>query len=71
MDKAFGILLLTISPTLCSNVATCNTLNEVWTTMENLFGKQDEMQAHIVEYEINYLDPNNFENIQDFFMKFK
>jgi hypothetical protein len=34
-------------------------------------GKQDEMHGHILENELNSLDPSNFENIQDFFMKFK
>ena len=71
MDEAFSLLLLSISPAFCFHVDTCNTLNEVWTTLENLFGKQDEMRAHILENELNSLDPNTFENIQDLFTKFK
>jgi hypothetical protein len=37
----------------------------------NLFGKKDEMRGHMLEVELNYLDPKIFDNIQDLFMKFK
>ena len=47
------------------------TPNEIWTTFEGLFGKQDEMQGHMLEVDSNILDPNSFDNIQDFFTKFK
>jgi hypothetical protein len=39
--------------------------------LEGLFGKQDEMQGHMLEVELNTLDPKSFDNIQDFFTKFK
>jgi hypothetical protein len=39
--------------------------------LERLFGKQDEMQGHMLEVELNTLDPKCFDNIQDFFTKFK
>ena len=39
--------------------------------MEGLFGKQDDIQGHMLEVELNTLDPKNFDNIQDFFTKFK
>jgi hypothetical protein len=39
--------------------------------LEGFFGKQDEMQGHILEVELNTLDPKSFDNIQDFFTKFK
>lgn len=71
IDKAFGLLLLAISPTFCFCVNTCTISNEAWTALNNLFGKHDEMQAHILDNELNSLDLNKFENIQDFFAKFK
>jgi len=37
MENDFGILLFSISPTLCFDVDTCSTLNQVWTTLVNLF----------------------------------
>jgi hypothetical protein len=39
--------------------------------LEGLFGKQDEMRGHMLEVELNTLDPKSFDNIQDFFNKFK
>jgi hypothetical protein len=36
-----------------------------------LFGKQDEMRGHMLEVELLTLDPKIFNNIQDFFTKFK
>jgi hypothetical protein len=43
----------------------------MWTTLEGLFGKEDEMRGHMLEVELNTLDPKLFDNIQDFFTKFK
>jgi hypothetical protein len=39
--------------------------------LEGLFGKQDEMRGHMLEVELNTLDPKRFDNIQDLFNKFK
>jgi hypothetical protein len=39
--------------------------------MEGLFGKQDEMRGHMLEVELLALDPKSFENIQDFFTRYK
>jgi hypothetical protein len=47
------------------------TPDEIWTKLEDIFGKQDEMRGHILEVELNSLDTRNFDNIQDLFMKFK
>jgi hypothetical protein len=39
--------------------------------LESLFGKQDEMRSHMLEVELNALDPKSFDNIHDIFTKFK
>jgi hypothetical protein len=39
--------------------------------LEGLFGKQDEMPGHILAVELNTLDPIFFDNVRDFFTKFK
>jgi len=70
-DEATILLLELISITLWFHFATCNTPNNIWTTLEGLFGKKDEMQGHMLEVEMNTLDPKSFDNIQDFFTKFK
>jgi hypothetical protein len=36
-----------------------------------MFGKKDEMRGHLLEVELNTLDPKSFDNIHDFFTKFK
>jgi hypothetical protein len=63
MDKAFGLLCMSISPELLFHVESSTTPNEVWTTLEGLFGKQDEMCGHMLKNELNSLDPSSFENI--------
>lgn len=71
MDEAFGLLCLSISLELLFHVEACKTPNDIWKTLETLFGKQDEMRGHFLENEFNSLDPRSFDNIQDFFTKFK
>jgi hypothetical protein len=39
--------------------------------LEGLFGKNYEMRGHMLEVELLTLDPKIFDNIQDFFTKFK
>jgi hypothetical protein len=39
--------------------------------LEGLFGKHNEMRGHMLEVELLTLDPKIFDNIQDFFTKFK
>ena len=70
-DEATWILLELIYTNLWFHVAACKTPNEIWTTLEGLFGKQDEMRGHMLEVELNTMDPKNFDNIKDFFTKFK
>jgi hypothetical protein len=67
MDKAYGTICGLISPELLFHISSCKTPNEVWTTMEGIFGKQDVMRGHIIEVEFLTLDPKTFDNLQDFF----
>jgi hypothetical protein len=60
-----------MSPELLFHVSSCKTPNEIWTTMEGLFGKQAEMRGHMLEVKLLALDLKSFENIQDFFTKYK
>jgi hypothetical protein len=39
--------------------------------LEGIFGKQNDMRGHMMEVEFLTLDPKSFDNIQDFFTKFK
>jgi hypothetical protein len=71
MDEALGTICSLISPDLLFHISSCKTPNEAWTILEGLFGKQDEMRGHMLEVELLTLDPKSFENIQDFFTKFK
>jgi hypothetical protein len=71
MDEAFGTICSLISPELLFHISSCKTPNEAWTTMEGIFGKQDEMRGHMLEVEFLTLDPKTFDNLQDFFTKYK
>ena len=70
-DVAIGLLLELISTDLWFHVAAYKNPNEIWTTLKGLFGKKDEMWSHMLEVELNTLDPKSFDNIQYFFTKFK
>jgi hypothetical protein len=70
-DESTRLLLEFISTNLWFHVAACKTPNEILTTLESLFGKQDQMRGCMLEEELNTLDPKSFDNIQDLFTKFK
>ena len=71
LDEAIGLICLSISRELLFHVSGATTPDAVWTTLEGLFGKQDEMRVHQLENELISLSPINFSNLQEFFTKFK
>lgn len=70
-DEAFGTLCMSVSLDLLFHIESATTPNEVWTKLETLFGKQDELRGHQLENELIGLSPTNFDTIQDFFTKLK
>jgi hypothetical protein len=70
-DEATRLIIELISSNLWFHVATFKAPNEIWTTLESLFEKQDEMRGHMLEVELNTLDSKSFDNIPDFFTNFK
>ncbi len=70
MDEAHGSICMCISPELQFHLSACNTPNEIWKKVEELYGKQDEMKVHLLEVELLSLDPWNHDRIQDFFTKY-
>jgi hypothetical protein len=71
LDEAFGTICSLIYPELLFHISSCKTPNEVWTTMKGIFCKHEEMRGHIIKVELLTLDPTTFNNIQDFFTKYK
>jgi hypothetical protein len=71
MDEALGTICSLISPDLIFHIYSCKTPNKAWKILEWIFGKHDEMRGHMMEVELLTLDPKSFDNIQDFFTKFK
>jgi hypothetical protein len=71
MDEALGTICSLTSPDLLFHISSCKTPNEAWKILEGIFGKWDEMRGHMLEVELLTLDPKSFDNIQDFFTKFK
>jgi hypothetical protein len=71
MDEDFGLLCVSMSPEILFHIEAFTTPDEIWKKLEDIFGKHDEMRGHMLEVELNSLDPRNFDNIRDFFMKFK
>jgi hypothetical protein len=67
-DEATRLIIELISTALWFHVATCKTLDKIWTTLEGLFGKKHEIRGHMLEVELNTLDPKSFDNIQDFLL---
>jgi hypothetical protein len=52
MHEAYRALYMHISLDLLFHVSFCKTPNEIWTTMEGLFGKQDGMRGHMLKVEL-------------------
>jgi hypothetical protein len=71
MDEAFKTICSLISPDLLFHISSCKTPNEAWNTLEGIFCTYDEVRGHMIEVEFLTLDPKIFDNIQDFFTKFK
>jgi hypothetical protein len=71
MDEALETICNLISLDLFFHISSCKTLNEAWTTLEGIFGKNDEMRGHMMEVDLLTLYPKIFDNIQDFITKFK
>jgi hypothetical protein len=71
MDESFETICSLISPDLLFHISSYKTPNEAWATLEGIFGKHDEMRGHMLEVEFLTLDPKSFDNIHNFFTKFK
>jgi hypothetical protein len=71
MDEALETICSLISLNLLFHISSCKTPNEAWKTLEGLFENKDEMRGHMLEVDLLTLDPKIFDNIQDFFIKFK
>ena len=71
LDESFGFIRIHISRDLLFHLEELGTPKEAWDKLESLFGKQDELKAHIMENELIALQPSTFETIQQFFSKYK
>jgi hypothetical protein len=71
MDEAYGLICVFMSPNISFHIESCTIPYDIWTNLEDLFGKQGEMRGHMLEIKLNSLAPRNFDNIHDLFIKFK
>jgi hypothetical protein len=71
MDETFRTICSLIFPDLVFHISSYKTPNEALTTLEGVFGKLDDIRGHMLEVEFLTLDPKIFNNLQDFFTKFK
>ena len=71
LDVAFVFLCTHISRDLLFHLQGLRTPKEAWEKIEVLFGKQYELQGHILENEVISLQPSSFNTIQQLFTKFK
>ena len=71
LDESFVFLCAHISRDLLFHLEGLNTPKEAWEKLELLYIKKYELQGHILENELVYLHPSNFETIEQFFTKFK
>lgn len=65
LDEEIRLICLSISGKLLFHVNGATTLDAVCTTLEGLFGKQDDMRMHQVENELISLSPTHFINLQE------
>ena len=71
LDEAIGLIFLSISWELLFHVSRATTPDVVWTILEGLFGKHDEMRVNQLENELISLSPTHFSNLKEYFTKFK
>ena len=62
-DESFGFLCAHISRDLLFHLEGLKTPKESWEELKCLFGKQDDIQGHILENELISLHPSIFETI--------
>lgn len=67
-DKAYGILCLSVSPNIIDQIISIESPNEIWTTLEGLFGKNDDLRENHLEIELSIYH-SSYETSQDFFNK--
>jgi hypothetical protein len=71
IDEAYEALCMHISLELLFHVSSFKTPNEIWTTMGGIFDEKYDMRGHMLEVELLALNLKRFENIQDFFTRYK
>ena len=69
-DKALGTLISTISNDFLYHIASWTHPHDARRTLEGIFGKPDRIRKLKLENELIGLSPCDFDNIQDFFLKF-
>ena len=70
-DEVYGILFLNISRYLLFHLDGYSSPDELWETIQNLFGNTDKMRGHQLENELIALIPRSFEYLQVYLSKFK
>jgi hypothetical protein len=63
MDDSYDLLYVSMSHELLFHIEACTKPNDIFTKLEDLFVKQDEMRGHMLKVELNSLDKRNFDNI--------
>ena len=61
LDESFSFMCTHISRDILFHLEGLRTLTESWDNIESLFGKQAELQGHILENELITLHPSSFE----------
>ena len=52
-DKAYGISCLSVSPNILDQIISIESPIEIWTTLEGLFGKKDDLRENHLETELS------------------
>ena len=71
MDEAYNFICMSMYLKLLFHIEACTTLDDIWTRLECLFGKKDEMKGHMLEEILNSMERRSFTEIQGFVMNFK
>ena len=67
-DKAYGVLCLSVSPNILDLIISIESPIEIWTTLEGLFGKKDNLRENHLETEFSIYH-SGYETSQYFFNK--
>ena len=60
MDEAYNFIYMPMYLKVLFQIEACTTVDDIWTKLECLFGKKDEMKGHMLNEILFSMEPQRF-----------